>query len=96
MIIEAAMGDAYGAGFEFKNQDYINNYNNLASYYQHGMYPEICKTYTDDTQMAIGITELLLENNNWTEELVANKFVEVFHRDKRRGYSNRVYNALNV
>ncbi|MFL0079385.1 ADP-ribosylglycohydrolase family protein [Tenacibaculum maritimum] len=96
MIIEAAIGDAYGAGFEFKNQDYINNYNNLASYYQHGMYPEIYKTYTDDTQMAIGITELLLENNNWTEELVANKFVEVFHRDKRRGYSNRVYNALNA
>lgn len=45
--------------------------------------------------MAIAITELLLEDDNWNEVKVADKFVEVFHRDKRRGYSDRVYSALD-
>lgn len=96
MILEAAIGDAYGAGFEFQELDYIIKNNNLTRYHKHGMYTEIYKRYTDDTQMAIAISELLLEEENWDEIKVADKFVEVFHRDKRRGYSDRVYNALDA
>lgn len=96
MILEAAIGDAYGAGFEFQELDYIVKNNDLTKYHKHGMYTEIYKRYTDDTQMAIAITELLLEDDNWNEIKVADKFVEVFHRDKRRGYSDRVYNALDA
>ncbi|KFF04766.1 ADP-ribosylglycohydrolase family protein [Flavobacterium reichenbachii] len=96
MILEAAIGDAYGAGFEFQKQEYIIENNDLTRYHKHGMYTEIYKRYTDDTQMAIAITELLLEENDWNEVKVADKFVEVFHRDKRRGYSDRVYNALDA
>ena len=96
MILEAAIGDAYGAGFEFQEIDYIKKYNHLTQYHAHGLYKEIYKRYTDDTQMAIAIIELLLEDDNWNQEKVANKFVEVFHRDKRRGYSDRVYNALDA
>lgn len=96
MILEAAIGDAYGAGFEFQDIDYIKKYNNLTQYHEHGLYKEIYKRYTDDTQMAIAITELLLEEDAWSAEKVATKFVKVFHRDKRRGYSDRVYNALDA
>ncbi|MFD1601381.1 ADP-ribosylglycohydrolase family protein [Flavobacterium artemisiae] len=96
MILEAAIGDAYGAGFEFQGLDYIIKNNDLTQYHKHGMYTEIYKRYTDDTQMAIAIAELLLEDDNWNEVKVADKFVEVFHRDKRRGYSDRVYNALDA
>lgn len=96
MILEAAIGDAYGAGFEFQELDYIIKNNDLTQYHKHGMYTEIYKRYTDDTQMAIAIAELLLEDDNWNEVKVADKFVEVFHRDKRRGYSDRVYNALDA
>ncbi|MBE8727391.1 ADP-ribosylglycohydrolase family protein [Flavobacterium hungaricum] len=96
MILEAAIGDAYGAGFEFQELDYIIKNNDVTQYLKHGMYTEIYKRYTDDTQMAIAITELLLEEDNWNEVKVADKFVEVFHRDKRRGYSDRVYNALDA
>lgn len=96
MILEAAIGDAYGAGFEFQNQAFILNNNHLLKFHKHGMYPEIYKRYTDDTQMAIAIAELLIETTEWTPEKVADKFVKVFHRDKRRGYSNRVYNALDA
>ena len=96
MILEAAIGDAYGAGFEFRELDFILPNNNLTQYHKHGLYTEIYKRYTDDTQMAIAISELLLEDENWNEIKVADKFVEVFHRDKRRGYSDRVYNALDA
>jgi ADP-ribosyl-[dinitrogen reductase] hydrolase len=96
MILEAAIGDAYGAGFEFQEIEYIKKYNDLTQYHEHGLYKEIYKRYTDDTQMAIAITELVLEEDVWNAEKVANKFVEVFHRDKRRGYSDRVYNALDA
>jgi len=96
MILEAAIGDAYGAGFEFQELNYIITNNDLTKYHKHGLYTEIYKKYTDDTQMAIAISELLLEEENWNEIKVADKFVEVFHRDKRRGYSDRVYNALDV
>jgi len=94
MIIEAAIGDAYGAGFEFRKEEFIKANNTLTAYHSHGLYTEIYKKYTDDTQMAIAIAELLLEEEDWTQEKVADKFVEVFHRDIRRGYSNRVYDAL--
>lgn len=96
MILEAAIGDAYGAGFEFRELDFIHKNNDLTQYHPHGLYTEIYKRYTDDTQMAIAISELLLEDDNWNEIKVADKFVEVFHRDKRRGYSDRVYNALDM
>ncbi|WP_375605447.1 ADP-ribosylglycohydrolase family protein [Flavobacterium davisii] len=95
MILQAAIGDAYGAGFEFQKQEFIDDTNDVTAYYPHGLYSEIYKRYTDDTQMAIAITELVLEDLDWTEERVAQKFVEVFHRDKRKGYSDRVYNALD-
>jgi ADP-ribosyl-[dinitrogen reductase] hydrolase len=96
MILEAAIGDAYGAGFEFREMEFIIENNHLDKYHPHGLYTEIYKCYTDDTQMALALAELLLETDDWDEEKVANKFVEVFHRDKRRGYSDRVYNALDA
>jgi ADP-ribosyl-[dinitrogen reductase] hydrolase len=95
MITAAAIGDAYGAGFEFQSLEFIAQHNDLKQYRPHGHYTEIYKRYTDDTQMALA--ELLLENDeNWTAEMVADKFVAVFHRDKRRGYSDRVYNVLDA
>ena len=96
MFIEAAIGDAYGAGFEFRDAPFIQQYNQVKAYYPHEAFPEIHGRYTDDTQMAIAIAELVLEHSDWNEERVADKFVEVFHRDKRRGYSSRVYNALDA
>ena len=55
MILEAAIGDAYGAGFEFRDSDFIQKYNNLTEYHPHELYTEIFKKYTDDTQMALNV-----------------------------------------
>lgn len=94
MILELAIGDAYGAGFEYVEREIIHRYNNL-NYRQHpkhlGTKPGM---YTDDTQMSLGITELILENKDWTDLNIANKFVEVFKRDEREGYAQGFYHFL--
>jgi len=94
MIVEGAIGDAYGAGFEFAPYEKIRNKNNISQYETHPLFEEIKGKYTDDTQMSIGISELLLEEADWTPLIIANKFVEVFKRDPRRGYAKRFYQFL--
>jgi len=95
MILEGAIGDAYGAGFEFAERAIIETKNTLTQYEPHPIFPKIHKKYTDDTQMAIALAELLLTKNDWDELLVANKFVEVFKRDVREGYAKRFFSLLN-
>jgi ADP-ribosyl-[dinitrogen reductase] hydrolase len=94
MIIEGAIGDAYGAGFEFAPREKIVEKNTLTQYEYHPKFPRIYKKYTDDTQMAVAIAELLVGNVEWTEINIANKFVEVFKRDPREGYGSRFYKLL--
>jgi len=81
MIIHGAIGDTYGAAFEFAERSFIEKENTLTKYHS--------KYYTDDTQMALGVAELILENKEWTSLNIANKFVEVFQRDIRAGYARR-------
>jgi len=79
MLLEIAIGDAYGAGFEFSPIDKVNTYNNLTSYQQHGLGMP-AGTYTDDTQMSLAIAELLIDKTPWTRENIAEKFVACFKR----------------
>lgn len=94
MLIELAIGDAYGAGFEYVDRAITSKYNNL-NYRQHpthlGTKPGM---YTDDTQMSLAIAELIIEKQEWTELNIANKFVEVFKRDRREGYAGGFYHFL--
>ncbi|VVB77997.1 ADP-ribosylglycohydrolase [uncultured archaeon] len=91
MLLEIAIGDAYGAGFEYVPREIIEKFNDLSSYRKHQKYDIGNGRYTDDTQMSIGIAELLLENKEWTQLNIANKFVEVFKRDEREGYAGAFY-----
>lgn len=93
MLLEIAIGDAYGAGFEFAPADKIQKFNNLMSYHQHelGIAPGC---YTDDTQMSLAIAELLISGKPWTRENLADKFVECFKRDERLGYSKGFFAFL--
>lgn len=87
------MGDAYGAGFEFASVEKVEALNDLTQYCEHelGIAPGC---YTDDTQMSVAIAELLVEKSPWTNEVIANKFVECFKRDERLGYSKGFYQFL--
>ncbi|MEU3271019.1 ADP-ribosylglycohydrolase family protein [Saccharomonospora sp. NPDC006951] len=88
MLVELAVGDAYGAGFEYVAADEVATGNTLRGYVRHprhhGLHPG---DYTDDTQQSLAIAELLVSGQAWTRREVAARLVEVFHRDPREGYA---------
>ena len=95
MLVELAIGDAYGAGFEYvRDRRFITSNNDLSSYIRHPRHRRKPGTYTDDTQMSIAIAELVLQNTDWTPEIVASRFCDVFHRDKRDGYAGGFFTFL--
>jgi ADP-ribosyl-[dinitrogen reductase] hydrolase len=95
MLLELAIGDAYGAGFEYvRDRRFISLNNNLKCYVKHPTHRLKPGCYTDDTQMSLAIAELVLDALPWTPESVAAQFVECFHRDPREGYSGRFYKFL--
>jgi ADP-ribosylglycohydrolase len=94
MLVEGAIGDAYGVAFEISvDADVIAKHNDLTYKRVH---PSLIKAgcYTDDTQMMIAIVEQLLSDRPWSRQSIADHFVECFARDERRGYSGAFYNIL--
>jgi ADP-ribosyl-[dinitrogen reductase] hydrolase len=94
MILELAVGDAYGAGFEYTDHDFVTNHNTLSGYVPHPIFGIGHGVYTDDAQMTLAIAELLISNDPWTPLNLANKFVDVFKRDPREGYASKFYEFL--
>lgn len=86
MLWELALGDAYGAGFEFKSEAFVAQNNTLAGYFVHGL-GGLPGRYTDDTQMSIALVELLVSGEPWHPQAIADAFVRCFKRDPRPGYA---------
>jgi len=89
MLIEIAIGDAYGAGFEFRKpgSDFTND---LSGYIRHPLHDMPPGSYTDDTQMSIAVAEAMLETRGLlTRHALAHSFVRAFKRDPRLGYARR-------
>jgi len=96
MLVELAVGDAYGAGFEYSSETMIRLHNTANYYIKHPKHNIRPGCYTDDTQMTLAIVELLLSGERWTAENLAERFVEVFWRDPREGYAGKFYEFLNT
>lgn len=94
MLLELAIGDAYGAGFEYASSDLVQCYNDLSRYVQHPRHQLKLGSYTDDTQMSLAIAETIVAQEPWTPEVLATRFVETFKRDPREGYASRFYQFL--
>lgn len=94
MFVELAIGDAYGAGFEYAPAPFVKTYNNLAGYVHHPRHGIPPGRYTDDTQMSIAIGEAILTGEPWTPTLLAHHFVNAFKRDPREGYASGFYGFL--
>lgn len=95
MLIESAIGDSFGAGYEYVDPLIVNKFGNNLEYRQHPKHKEISPgKYTDDTQMAIAISEAIIENTEWDTSFLAEKFVQSFKRDERTGYSRNFYKIL--
>lgn len=96
MILDIAIGDAYGRAFEFNTKEFIKENNNGIDYcLRTDEDPELFGTYTDDTQMSIAIVEhLIYSPNNWTLDKIAEGFVKAYLRDPHLGYSKRITAAF--
>ena len=92
MLVELAIGDAYGAAFEFDGLQIAEN--DLKDYYQHSLYQLGKGRYTDDTQMTIAVGEALVDGRPYTKELFAEYFLKCFKRDERVGYASGFYGFL--
>jgi ADP-ribosylglycohydrolase len=101
MLLECAIGDAYGRFFEFAPACYVKKFNTGNGYPSlHPRRPpgyltdEVRGSYTDDTQMSLALAEMIVEDRPWTPLEIAGKFLEVFKRDKRKGYAGGFYQFL--
>lgn len=94
MLVELAVGDAYGAGFEYADREVVARDNDLTRYVRHPRHRIAPGRYTDDTQMSIAIAEAIVGDLPWTPLALAEKFVAVFKRDPREGYAARFYDFL--
>lgn len=94
MLLELAIGDAYGAGFEYADSELVQRDNDLSRYVQHPRHQIKPGCYTDDTQMSLAIAETLVAGEPWTPEVLAHRFVTTFKRDPREGYAGKFYRFL--
>lgn len=101
MLVELAIGDSYGAGFEFAKPERLAELtNDLNTYYPHNLPGHLpAGSYTDDTQMSIGVSEHLLATDTINPETIAmqlaNRWVDTYKRDPRNGYSRRFQKILD-
>jgi len=87
VLLELAIGDAYGAAFEYVHVGHIRRFNTLQGYARHPRHALEPGVYTDDTQMSIAVAETLLAAPPWTPQDFADHFVGAFKRDPRAGYA---------
>ncbi|MGW4828001.1 ADP-ribosylglycohydrolase family protein [Amycolatopsis japonica] len=96
MLVELAIGDAYGGSFEHAYPSFVAEHNNLTGYVPHHGQPGApAGRYTDDTQMTIAIAEVLVSGLRWTPLLLAEQFVRAYHRDPHDGYAPRFHQLLS-
>jgi ADP-ribosyl-[dinitrogen reductase] hydrolase len=94
MLLEIAIGDAYGAAFEYAAPT-PDRPNDLSGYFQHPRHAIAPGCYTDDTQMSLAVAETLLEHGVAATALqFIEKFVLAFKRDPREGYAGRFWEFL--
>jgi ADP-ribosyl-[dinitrogen reductase] hydrolase len=93
MLLEIAIGDAYGAGFEYVDPAIVAAHNDLSAYVAHPKHNIGRGRYTDDAQMSIAVTEVLLLGG-MTRQHFADAFVGAFKRDQREGYAGGFYKFL--
>lgn len=94
MLVEIAIGDAYGAAFEYAKPT-SDRPNDLSCYSKHPRHGTAPGCYTDDTQMSLVIAEALIDHGAAATPMqFIDKFVLAFQRDPREGYSRHFWEFL--
>lgn len=92
MLLEIAIGDAYGACFEYAAPT-PDRPNDISGYTQNPVHSIGGGRYTDDCQMSIAVAETLLDGD-LTREAFAESFVRCYRRDPRVGYSRTMQDFI--
>ena len=90
MLLGIAIGDAFGAGYEFAYKTRAEYQQVDISKYSANPNPNFrheAGNYTDDTQMSIAIAELLADDIPFTSKNLADYFLRAYKRDPRVGYA---------
>jgi ADP-ribosylglycohydrolase len=89
MLLEIAVGDALGAGYEVNDPAIeLHRDNLLHGYVQHPKHTGIKPgMYTDDTQMSIGTAEAIVSGEPWVPETIVRHWLAAFHRDPGGRYA---------
>jgi ADP-ribosyl-[dinitrogen reductase] hydrolase len=95
LLLKTAIGDAYGAGFEYASAGHVLANNTLAGYVRNEKHSLVPGHYTDDTQMALAIAEAIIWGAPMTRGFLAEIFVTSFKRDVREGYARGFFAFLN-
>jgi len=95
MMVSMAIGDSYGAGREYVDPAIVAVNNDGVTYTQHPKHKSLKPgQYTDDTQMAMALGELLLSKVPRTNKMLWAYFLNAFKRDPREGYAGHFYTLL--
>ncbi|MBX9694067.1 MAG: ADP-ribosylglycohydrolase family protein, partial [Cyanobacteria bacterium] len=94
LLSKTAKGDAYGAGFEYGSDGFVTANNDVSRFVRHERHKLEPGVYTDDTQMALAISEVIVGESPLSRETLAEMFVKAFKRDQREGYASGFYNFL--
>lgn len=97
MLLHIALGDAYGAGFEFAPARDVRTFNDLSGYRQHPKHLGVGPgRYTDDTQMSLAVAEAMLETPSPRPLDWVRHFLDAFQRDPRAGYAKKFHEFLKT
>lgn len=108
MLVRIAQGDAYGVACEYikfpRDQEVYDRALKFENYDRHPVHRLRPGQYTDDTQMSIAVSEVLLKTDvkphtgigiDPIKHRFAASFFDCFKRDPREGYSQGFHFILN-
>lgn len=93
LLLGIAVGDAFGAAFEGKYRKKVAKKFQL-EYYRPGGRGWKKGKYTDDTQMSIAVSELILSQKEFSKYNLAEQFLYVYRRNPHNGYGSSVKEGL--
>lgn len=101
MLLRQGQADAYAAAAEYAERElgpdeyrgHIAALRALKAYLPHPKFG-LCACYTDDTQMAVAVAEVLIAGKQHDADAFLNQFYAAFVRDPRKGYSGALQHLL--
>ncbi|MFH1127102.1 MAG: ADP-ribosylglycohydrolase family protein [archaeon] len=96
MIEGMGIGDAAAAPYEHLSRNQIEDMLDLTGYPERpgDRSMRFPGKYTDDTQMAVAVAELLYSGKEFNRDNLTSHIYKAYHRDKRPGYSKYTTEAL--